>query len=101
MSQNPPTEMLSIGTEFDVMQIPDSTAIGERFLEGFTTFLEEKKREAVVEVLQADLPKLAEDEAFIQKVMLRLGKHPVDEKRFVFLSINPKFMMAQDASATE
>ncbi len=72
------------------LNLDDPTGVGERFLESFTKFIEAKKHEKVIETLEEDFPHLAQDNAFVQKVMERLGDDIIEEKRFVFLVLNPQ-----------
>lgn len=72
------------------ISLDDPTGIGERFSQSFSRFLQDKKREAVIEVLQEDLPHLAGSDDFVDRVMNKLNDDIVDEKRFVFLVLNPK-----------
>jgi transcription antitermination factor NusA-like protein len=64
--------------------------IGKRFQEGFSDFMRRKKRSTVVELLQEEFPHLAQDECFINEVVVRLGEDVTKEKRFVFLVTNPR-----------
>jgi hypothetical protein len=74
-----------------VATIEDAEGIQKRFQESFNQFLDQKKFEAVQAVLKEELPLLAEDDNFVKKTIERLGNDIVKEKRFVFLSLNPKF----------
>lgn len=68
----------------------DILDIGERFIQGFSSLLERKKEQALVEVLREEFPQLADDPVFIRRVLDRLGNEDIiEEKRFVFLSLNP------------
>jgi hypothetical protein len=71
-------------------EIEDSTGIGERFLESFGQFIQEKKTAAVTELLKEEFPHLAGDNNFVEKVAAKLGDDIMEEKRFVFLVLNPK-----------
>ncbi len=71
--------------------ITDETGIGTRFLEGFSQFLEEEKEKAVVTLLREEFPHLSDDENFIKQVVENLDEEIIEEKRFVFLSINPLY----------
>lgn len=73
------------------LNLDELNGVGERFLEGFTGFLNQKKREAVIALLTEELPHLKDDEHFINNVLQQLGDNVVEEKRFVFLAINPKY----------
>jgi chorismate mutase len=68
----------------------DIDGVSERFMEGFSEFLQQKKEEAVLEVVREEFPQLVDDEEFIQQVITTLGNdNIVEEKRFVFLALNP------------
>lgn len=70
------------------LNLDDTTGVGERFKQGFQQFIQSKKHQAVVNLLKDELPHLADDPKFIEKVMNRLGDDAVEEKRFVFLVLN-------------
>jgi hypothetical protein len=74
------------------INLNDDTGIAERFSTGFKRFITSQKRQAVVAFLQAEFPKWSDNENFIADILSHLKEDSViAEKRFVFLSINPKY----------
>lgn len=65
--------------------------VGSRFMDGFNQLLEAKKHEAVLDLLREEFPHLADDANFVKRVVQHLGNDFIEEKRFVFLALNPKF----------
>jgi hypothetical protein len=69
---------------------PEVQSMIQRFSDGFPEFIQQKRRKAVIELLQNELPRLVADKVFIEKVLQRLGPEYIRPRRFVFVSLNPK-----------
>ncbi len=73
--------------------LEDTAGIGERFAAGFADYMENRKRNAIVELLTEEFPYMADDENFVEKVASRLSDDELfADKRFVFLVMNPKYV---------
>jgi len=72
-------------------EMPDTQGVKDRFVTGFLAYVAEKKRQAVETVMAEDFPHLAKNETFIENVLHTLGNNLEDERRFVFLVVNPKY----------
>jgi len=71
--------------------MPDTEGVKARFAQGFSAYVSEKKRQAVQAVMAEDFPHLVENEGFVENVLTTLGNNLEDERRFVFLVVNPKY----------
>lgn len=74
---------------------PQAQEMAQRFVEGFVPMMDAKIEKAVQTVVAEEFPALADDEAFMKRVMARLTPDVVEEQRFVFLAKNPKFPAAK------
>ncbi len=72
------------------LDLEDHDGLGERFWESFSAFVEDKKRQAVLDVLKEEFPKLAQNPQFVENVAARLSDSAIDELPYVFLVTNPK-----------
>lgn len=90
-------KMISLGEKFGVTDdivdwdMPDAEGVKERFAKGFSVYVDDKKRSAIESVVAEEFPQFAQNEDFIQKVMATLGNNLEDERRFVFLVLNPQY----------
>lgn len=75
----------------ELMASAESQEIRARFEQGFAELMIGLKSAAVSEVLGEEFPQLTDDENFVKQVIEQLDASSFEEKRFVFLSINPKF----------
>lgn len=76
-----------------LLDTAEARETAERFMAGFEAALESKKRDAILSILNDELPGLAADETFIAKAMQALTDEALfEEKRFIFIAKNPKRM---------
>ncbi len=80
-----------VKTTLSVETIPDADEIQCRFKETFSTFLFQKKRQAVLAALPIELrnPCFARNEAFVQRVVSTLRDEALEEKPFIYLTVDP------------
>lgn len=81
----------TVKTTIDINTIEDAEGIQERFVQGFSALLRDKKAEAVIQTLAEDLQdqKFSRNEDFVQRVIDNLDDAALAEKPYLFLSVSP------------
>lgn len=82
----------TLRTHFEVCAMPDFEGISRRFLQGFESFINAKKYQAVRAMLKEEIQqsKLANNPDFISAIVNRMDDESVLEKRYIFISLNPQ-----------
>ena len=78
-----------------IEQVEGYEGIRRRFMDGFGTFVSQKKHAAVAQVLKDELGAnaMSESENLMAAVMNRLEDEALIETPYVFIAINPKMMI--------
>ena len=80
----------TMDTEVDLEKLPDFEGIKNRFLNGFTGFVTDKKHQAIVKALQEELGPAypTDDKSLIASVSRRLQDSALIEKPFLYLAVD-------------
>ncbi len=80
---------------FEVESMSDYDEIRARFEQGFSGFVAAKKLEAVTAIISDEIPSetLVKNPDFIQAIANRVDDEALLEKRYVFISVNPKALV--------
>lgn len=85
----------TMNTHFDVLAMPDYEGISRRFLQGFESFVTAKKYQAARDILREDVrhETLVKNPDFIDAIVKRMDDEALLEKRYIFISLNPKALV--------
>jgi len=85
----------TLHTHFDVLTMPDYEGISRRFLQGFEGFVSAKKYQAVRAILREEVQHetLVKNPELIEAIVNRLDEEAIMEKRYIFISVNPKALV--------
>ncbi|HEY9744949.1 MAG TPA: hypothetical protein V6C99_01890 [Oculatellaceae cyanobacterium] len=85
----------TLNTQFEVESMPNYAEIRDRFEQGFEEFVSAKKLAAVKAILPEEIPSetLVCNEDFIQAIAKRVDDEAILEKRYIFISVNPKALI--------
>ncbi len=80
----------TLHTHFDVLEMPEYEEVSRRFRQGFEGFVMAKKYQAVRAILREEVQHetLVKNPEFIQALVNRVDEEALQEKRFIFISVN-------------
>jgi hypothetical protein len=86
----------TMNTHFDVLSMPDYEGVSRRFLQGFESFVIAKKYQAARDILREDVrhETLVKNPDFIGAIVKQMDDEALQEKRYIFISLNPKALEA-------
>ena len=85
----------TLNTRFEVESMSDYDEIRARFEQGFSGFVSAKKLAAVQDIVSEEITSetLVNNPDFIQAIANRVDDEALLEKRYVFISVNPKVLV--------
>lgn len=85
----------TLHTRFEVESLPGYEEIRARFEQGFSGFVSAKKLAAVKAIISEEITSetLVKNPDFAQAIANRVDDEALLEKRYVFISVNPKALL--------